>query len=614
MGHLDVKQLKSPKDKALYIHHLIKDLKALDIMLEKGLIEKEPIRIGAEQEFCVVSKRLFPNNNSIDVLEAINDDHFTTEIGKYNLEINSDPLLLTKDCFSKLYKQLEALLDKGVEAAKTKGSKIILTGILPTLRLKHITEDYMTDKPRYHVLNNALKSSRRECFNIHIKGVDELNLIHDSVMLEACNTSFQTHLQIHPDEFVDKYNWAQTIAGPVLSSCANSPILFGRELWAETRIALFTQSIDTRTNSFIHNEKQSRVSFGADWENGIVTDIFRDNISRFRSLLTSDEHDDSIEKLQNGEIPKLRALQLHNGTVYKWNRVCYGVGEGKPHLRIECRYIPSGPTLLDEIANMVFWVGLMLGQPEQYEKIHEKMAFKDVKNNFFKAARNGMETQFNWNKKLISAKDLIIDELLPIAKAGLHKAQISVDDIDKYLSIIKKRAESHNGSQWMLNNYRNLQKTKTNFEALQNITAFMHKHQLKEQTVDEWDLFDPDDNLKIDISRIVKHNMNTKMLLVDQKDSLELVSNIMKWKNIHHLPVINKNKELTGLLTWTDLIKLGDKDLHLCVKDVMTRNLITISQEAPLEEAEELMRVHKINCLPVVRNKKLLGILTSNDL
>jgi len=247
MGHLDVKQLKSPKDKALYIHHLIKDLKALDIMLEKGLIEKEPIRIGAEQEFCVVSKRLFPNNNSIDVLEAINDDHFTTEIGKYNLEINSDPLLLTKDCFSKLYKQ-----------------------------------------------NNALKSSRRECFNIHIKGVDELNLIHDSVMLEACNTSFQTHLQIHPDEFVDKYNWAQTIAGPVLSSCANSPILFGRELWAETRIALFTQSIDTRTNSFIHNEKQSRVSFGADWENGTVTDIFRDNISRFRSLLTSDEHDEKF--------------------------------------------------------------------------------------------------------------------------------------------------------------------------------------------------------------------------------------------------------------------------------------------------------------------------------
>ncbi|WP_339756652.1 CBS domain-containing protein [uncultured Winogradskyella sp.] len=614
MGHLEVKQLKSPKDKALYIHHLVKDLEALDIMLKKGLIEKKPIRIGAEQEFCVVTNDFFPNTNSVEILEAISNKHFTTEIGKYNLEINSDPLELKAKCFSELHLQLKELLEKAQKAAKLKDSKIVLTGILPTLRLKHIGENYMTDKPRYHVLNNALKSSRREHFYINIKGVDELNLIHDSVMLEACNTSFQTHLQIHPDEFVDKYNWAQAIAGPVLSNCANSPILFGRELWAETRIALFTQSIDTRANSFIFNEKQSRVSFGANWEKGTVTDIFKDHISRFRGLLTSNKHDDSLEKLEKGEIPKLKALQLHNGTVYKWNRVCYGVGGGKPHLRIECRYIPSGPTLTDEIANMAFWVGLMLGQPKRYDNIHEKMDFKDVKNNFFKAARNGMETQFKWNNNLISAKDLIIEEFLPIAKMGLQKANIDEADINKYLSIIKQRTESKNGSKWMVDNYRNLQKNKTNFEALQNITAYMYKHQFKDKTVDEWELFNPDENLKIDVSRIVKHNMNTKMLLVDQKDSLELVCNIMKWKNIHHLPVINSKKELTGLLTWTDLIKFGDKELHLCVKDVMTRNLITISQEAPLEDAEKLMKTHNINCLPVVRNKELLGILTSSDL
>ncbi|WP_111683234.1 CBS domain-containing protein [Winogradskyella tangerina] len=613
MGHLEVKQLKSPKDKALYIHHLIRDLEALDIMLKNDLIEKEPIRIGAEQEFCVTSNHYFPNNNNLQVLDAINDDHFTTEIGRYNLEINSDPLLLKGHCFSELQNQLKALLDKAEEGARSQNSKVVLTGILPTLRLKHIGENYMTNMPRYHVLNNALKASRRECFSIHIKGVDELNLIHDNVMLEACNTSFQTHLQIHPDEFVEKYNWAQAIAGPVLSICTNSPIIFGRELWAETRIALFTQSIDTRANSFIHKEKQSRVSFGADWEKGTVTDIFRDHISRFRSLLASDEHDDSLEKLENGEIPKLRALQLHNGTVYKWNRVCYGVGGGKPHLRIECRYIPSGPTLTDEIANMVFWVGLMLGQPETYRDIDKKMDFKDIKNNFFKAARNGMETQFIWNNKLISAQELILDELLPIARKGLEKAKISSDDIEKYLSIIERRAVSNNGSQWMVANYRNLQKNKTNFEALQNITAYMHKHQLEDKTVDQWDLFDPDENLKIDVSRIVKHNMNTKMLLVDQNDSLELVSHIMQWKNIHHLPVINKKKELTGLLTWTDLIKLGDKELHLRVKDVMTKDLITISQEEPLEEAKRLMKFHNINCLPVVRNKELLGILTSSD-
>jgi len=383
MGHLEVKYLKSPKEKALYIHHLIKDLEALDLMLKRDIIEKKPIRIGAEQEFCLVTERFFPNNNSIEVLSDINDEHFTTEIGKYNLEINSDPLLLENDCFSKLFDQLNSLIKKAEKAANKNNSKVILTGILPTLRLKHIKEDYMTDKPRYHVLNDSLKSSRRENFHIHIKGVDELNLIHDSVMLEACNTSFQTHLQINPDKFVSKYNWAQAIAGPVLASCTNSPVLFGRELWAESRIALFTQSIDTRTNSFIHNEKQSRVSFGAHWEEGTVTDIFKDHISRFRSLLSTGDYEDSIEKVNRGEIPKLKSLQMHNGTVYKWNRVCYGVGGGKPHLRIECRYIPAGPTLKDEIANMLFWVGLMLGQPDDLKSIQNKMDFRDIKHNLF---------------------------------------------------------------------------------------------------------------------------------------------------------------------------------------------------------------------------------------
>jgi CBS domain-containing protein/gamma-glutamyl:cysteine ligase YbdK (ATP-grasp superfamily) len=614
MGHLEVKKLKSPEEKALYIHYLIKDLEALDLMLERDLIEKGPIRIGAEQEFCLVTNRFFPNNNSTDVLTDIDDTHFTTEIGKYNLEINSDPLLLEHDCFTKLYNQLAPLLKKAERTARKHNSKVILTGILPTLRLKHINEEYMTDRPRYHVLNEALKTSRREHFHIHIRGIDELNLVHDSVMLEACNTSFQTHLQINPDEFVEKYNWAQAISGPVLACCTNSPVLFGRELWAETRIALFTQSIDTRTNSFIHNEKQSRVSFGAHWEHGTVSDIFKDHISRFRSLLSTGDYEDSLALVEQGHIPKLKSLQMHNGTVYKWNRVCYGVGGGKPHLRIECRYIPSGPTLKDEIANMAFWVGLMLGQPNELKNIHKKMDFRDIKHNFFKAARMGIESQFIWNNKLIPAKDLLLKEFLLMARRGLQSKGVREKDINEYLGIIENRVQSQTGSQWIVKNYRNLQKTKTNFEALQNLTAYMYKHQFGAETIDAWPVFDPNVNLKIDESRIVKHNMNTKILLVDQNDSLELVTHIMKWKKIHHMPVLNKKKQLSGLLTWTDVIKLSDRDMNLRIKDVMTKDLITICQEAPLEEAKKIMLENKINCLPVVKGTELLGILTTSDL
>ncbi|MBT8254436.1 MAG: CBS domain-containing protein, partial [Bacteroidia bacterium] len=362
MGDLKVIKLTSKKDKANYIHQLVRDIEALDKMINEGLVEKAPIRVGAEQEFCLVDQYFNPSTKSLDILDDIDDEHFTTEIGSFNLELNLDPHELKDDCFSQIANQLKTLLKKAKKVVRDHDTKILLTGILPTLSLRHIKLENMTDVQRYFVLNEAIRESRKDNFEIHIKGVDELNLLHDSVLLEGCNTSFQIHLQINPDEFIDSYNWAQAISGPILSVCTNSPLLFGKELWSETRIALFTQSVDTRANSFMLNEKQSRVSFGSEWTSGTATDIFKDNISRFRSLVTAEYFKDSVEMLNNGEIPKLKALNLHNGTVYRWNRPCYGVGNGKPHLRIENRYIPSGPTIADEIANMMFWVGVMKGK------------------------------------------------------------------------------------------------------------------------------------------------------------------------------------------------------------------------------------------------------------
>ena len=258
MGDLKVIKLNTKKEKANYIYQLIKDIEALDIMINQGLIEKTRIRIGVEQEFCLLDNEFLPKSNSLEILKEIDDDeHFTTEIGNYNLEINLRPLELKKDCFSKLHHQLSSLLEKAKTAAEKKDTKILLTGILPTLSLKHIKEENMTPIQRYYVLNEAIKESRKQEFYIHIKGVDEINLLQDSVMLEGCNTSFQMHLQINPDEFIESYNWAQAISGPILSACTNSPLLFGKELWSETRIALFSQSVDTRANSFLLNQKQS---------------------------------------------------------------------------------------------------------------------------------------------------------------------------------------------------------------------------------------------------------------------------------------------------------------------------------------------------------------------
>ncbi len=616
MGMLKVTRLTEPKEKAGYIHQLIKDIKALDLMIQKGLIEKAPIRIGAEQEFCIVDDQFMPNGVALEVLKELNDDHFTTEIGNYNLEINLDPVELKGNCFSSIHNSLNELLNKAKQVTKKKKSKIVLTGILPTLTLNHMKIDNMTPIQRYYVLNEAMVESRKQEFDIKIKGVDELNFLHDSVMLEGCNTSFQMHLQINPDEFIEMYNWAQAISGPILAACTNSPVLFGKELWSETRISLFTQSVDTRANSFLLNEKQARVSFGSKWEEGSVSNIFKKNVSRFRSLVTSEYIKDSVEMLENGEIPKLMALNLHNGTVYRWNRVCYGVGEGKPHLRIENRYIPSGPSVVDEIANMVFWVGVMVGKSKKYKNIHKMMDFRDVKSNFFNAARYGMTTQFYWDGELISSHNLILNELLPMAFAGLLKAGVSELEAQHYLGIIENRVKSNNGSQWMIKSYRNLLKSNKPFEASQILTANIYKKQIKDEPVSSWSTTHQNNQVLTDDQKTVRHKMSKDTFTVDVKDSLELVINIMQWRNIHHVPVINKNKKLIGLLTWRDIKGfLNDKEMiTTSVKSMMIKDVITISEDKSLNEAKEIMKRNNIHGIPVVKKGKLVGIITSNDI
>ena len=264
-------------------------------------------------------------------------------------------------------------------------------------------------------MDETIRELRGEDLELHIRGVDEINLLHDSILFEGCNTSFQSHLQLDPADFANSYNWAQAIAGPILSICANSPLLMGRELWQETRIALFTQSVDTRASTFYLNNREARVGFGSDWVKGSFVDYFKDNIIGFRSLLTADIEADSLNELKNGHIPKLKALGLQNGTVYKWNRVCYGVTSGKPHIRIENRYLPSGPTTDDEIANMMLWVGVMHGRTKRFDDIHHKMDFKDAKSNFYNAARYGSAAQFYWNGELLPCKELLLDHLLPMA-------------------------------------------------------------------------------------------------------------------------------------------------------------------------------------------------------
>ena len=266
MGEHKVKKITDKKARAEFIRHLLIDVDALEYMLEKDLIEGDITRIGTEQEFCLVNDNWRPSNKSGEILSDIDDPHFTTEIAVFNLEINLDPVELKNNAFSLVEDQLKDLMKKAMMTAKKYDNKIILTGILPTISKKELEFKYMTPLQRYWMLNDMLKELRGTNFRLHLRGVDELFIKHDSVMFEGCNTSFQLHLQIAPNDFISSYNWAQAISGPLLGVCTNSPILLGRELWSETRIGLFQQSIDTRNSSFALENRQSRVSFSKEWE------------------------------------------------------------------------------------------------------------------------------------------------------------------------------------------------------------------------------------------------------------------------------------------------------------------------------------------------------------
>jgi CBS domain-containing protein len=611
MGNANVTKLKGKKQTALYYHHLIQDVRALELMLEKGLFETDPMRIGAEQELFLVDAQYRPLSQAIAFLDQVKDPHFTTEIASYNLEINLDPVQLGPGCLDIMANQLRELLAKGQDAAARLGGRLLLTGILPTLKLTDAQLHNMTPFPRYLMLNEAAKRSKGQNFNIYIKGVDEIALEQESVMLESCNTSFQLHLQIPPDDFVKAFNWAQAIAGPVLSACVNSPLLFGKELWAETRIPLFTQSVDIRTNSHLINEGQARVSFENDWQRGSVTDIFRDSIVRFRSLVTAKEFDDSMDVLEKGGIPRLTALNLHNGTVYRWNRACYGIGNGKPHLRIENRYIPAGPTVIDEMANMAFWIGLMSSRDFSKPGIEASMDFNHANKNFYSAARHGMAAQLYWDDELYPAKSLLLDQFLPLAAAGLTKIGLDQPAASEYLEVIKRRIDSHTGAAWTAANYQMLKKKTNSYNALQQVTAVLDQMARANIPVADWPVADG----MLSFPQKVIHLMQKDLFTVAENDSIELVYHVMKWKGIHHIPVVHEDRTLIGMVTWRD-ITVEDRlrwNPDVFVKNIMTTKLITVTEAHSADEAKALLDTYGFHSLPVVQNDKLVGIVTSND-
>lgn len=618
MGVQSVKIITGAKEKEKFVKFLLNDIRALQMMIDQDMIERGITRIGAEQELCLVDATWRPTPIILDVLKDIDDKHFTTELAKFNLEINLDPIEFKKGCINTLYNQLHDAIELTGETLKKYNSKLILTGILPTIRSKDLDEGNMTPLQRYYALAKGLRNFRGGDFEFHISGTDELIMAHDTVMFESCNTSYQIHFQVDPEDFVDKYNWAQMISGPVLAASTNSPLLLGKKLWRETRIALFQQSIDIRKRVDHHREQSPRVFFGNKWIEDSIVDAFKEDIVRYEVLLSNEDKTDSIKMLERGEIPELNSLMVHNGTIYKWNRPCYGIYNGKPHFRIENRYLASGPTIIDQVANATFWFGLMAGMPEKFRHLHKLFDFDDAKANFLKAARDGLDNKFNWvDEKKYSAQELILDELLPIAREGLKKSEIDYNDNHKYLDIIEGRVRTgKTGSQWIINSYNSIRKTGTRDQALVATTAAIYNRQQGDEPIHKWDLARIDEagnflNYYLHIDQI----MSTDLFTVKEDDLIELVANIMDWKQVKHVPVENNKGELVGLVTAGILVNflcMSDKEkkkksriLHFMIK-----NPVAVSPETSISDALETMITNKVDALPVVKDKRLIGLVT----
>jgi len=619
MGDLNVKSVSNKREVREFSQHLINDVKALEQMLINDWFDTETIRIGAEQELCLVDHHLRPASVSMELLEKTNNPDYVNEIAQYNLEINFAPHVFEKDCLSLLESDINKHVSIVKDAAQELGADIVLAGILPTIRKFDLDLENLTPYERYSALLNAIGKLRGKEYDLKINGIDELNIKLDSAFIEGCNTGFQVHLQVTPDDFVDKYNISQAVAAPVMAVAANSPILFGKRLWKETRIALFQQSIDTRTSSDHLRERSPRVTFGNSWLKGSILDVYREDIMRFRVLLHSAIDENSLELVAKNKIPKLKALTTHNSTVYRWNRACYGHQGEKPHLRIENRILPSGPTPVDEVANAAFWLGLMNKMGDIHGDVTKTMDFDDARSNFLAAARNGLDTRFNWfDKKKYHASTLIKEELIPIAREGLVKANIKKDDIDKYLSIIEERNETaHTGSQWMLHSYSKLREKTGREEAFTAITAAMINRQKDGKPVHTWDLATINEIKNWSPSNLlIEEFMVVDLFTVQKDDLLEMVTEMMDWRNIRNVPVEDDKGRIVGLVTQRHLFKYLIKDERkkgALVKDIMITDPVCISPEATIQEAMQVMEENQISCLPVVKDKKLVGIITDTN-
>jgi CBS domain-containing protein len=640
-NHKKIASSLTGDERGKFTRQLLEELEVLEELARSDRFERGVTRIGAEQEIFLVDQGYCPSPSALRILEKVQDAHFTTELGLFNLEMNAEPQTLSGDGLRRLEEDLTKLFTKAQDAAQQLGQFAVMSGILPTIGKTDLRLENMVPNPRYLTLSRAMDDARGEAYDFRISGKDDLIVRHDSVMVEACNASFQVHLQVaEPERFAHYYNLAQFLLAPVLAGATNSPLLFGRRLWAETRIALFEQACDIRSPGHHLRESMGRVSFGRDWLRGNIVDIFRENVTRHRALVGVDDGPSPMAEWRAGRVPDFRALKLHNGTIYRWNRPCLGVSEnGKPHLRVELRVLPSGPSVIDEVANGAFWLGLMQEMLATTDDITRRVDFGQAKQGLYAAARDGLGARLFWlDGEEILAQKLILDRLLPLAESGLHRASVDAKSVTKYLSVMDERVRSlRTGTEWAQRSFAAMSKQRVPTSTTQSpsevpfavpskgaqltaLVAATVMRQASGKPVSTWadaELHEKDRAPKG--NQKVAQYMTTDFVSVQPDDPVELALSIMQWQGVKHLAVEDEKGKLLGLLTEHVLLKTlrdaapSSPNVGPSVAQCIQKADFIVTPDTPTLEAAQLFQASMLGCLPVVQEGYIVALLTAEN-
>jgi gamma-glutamyl:cysteine ligase YbdK (ATP-grasp superfamily) len=478
----------SREDRRKYRDKVQRSLDVFARMLRESLFESNPSQVGVEIELNLVDSRGAPSMRNADVLDAIADPAWATELGQFNLEINVPPRQLAGDALGDLEQEIRASLNAADAKARGTGSRLVMVGILPTLAEQDMHEGTLSANARYRVLNEQIFAARGEDMRIAIDGAEQLLTYADSITPEAACTSVQLHVQVSPDAFASYWNAAQAIAGVQVALAANSPFLFGKQLWHETRITLFEQATDTRPDELKQQGVRPRVWFGERWITSVF-DLFEENIRYFPALLPICDDEDPLAALDRGACPQLAEMSLHNGTIYRWNRPVYAAVNDKPHLRVENRVLPAGPSVADIMANAAFYYGLVRALAEAQRPIWTQMSFATAAENLHEAARYGMEAQLYWpGFGEAPAAELVLRRLLPLAREGLGRWGVNPVHADRLLGIIEQRCiTGGTGAAWQIATVAALQRSGADRpEALRLMTERYIEHMHTNEPVHTW--------------------------------------------------------------------------------------------------------------------------------